>query len=176
MQSFSNDELRALLTAAKAKSESDWLLLLLSFSHGLRVSEALALKRKDVENGYITVARLKGSLRTTQPLISHADPLFDEATGVRRFVRNLAGDQPLFKIKRLTVWRRMRRYGAAAGIPVHKCHPHALKHSAAMRAIRAGVENCRQYLGHKSLDSTGAYLRVSDQQASEAVGPAFRSV
>jgi integrase len=37
------------------------------------------------------------------------------------------------------------------------------------RTQSAGIENVRQYLGHKSIASTGAYLRVNDQQASLAV-------
>jgi integrase len=61
----------------------------------------------------------------------------------------------------------MQRAGAAAGLPKHKCHPHSLKHSCAMLAIKKiGIESVRQYLGHKSLSSTGAYLRVSDGEAS----------
>jgi hypothetical protein len=33
----------------------------------------------------------------------------------------------------------------------------------------AGVENIRQYLGHKSIASTGQYLKVDDAQASAVV-------
>jgi hypothetical protein len=33
----------------------------------------------------------------------------------------------------------------------------------------AGIENVRQHLGHRSLSSTGSYLRVSDEAASGAV-------
>jgi hypothetical protein len=39
-----------------------------------------------------------------------------------------------------------------------------------MQTIKtAGIENVRQYLGHKSIASTGSYLRVNDEQASAAV-------
>ena len=67
-------------------------------------------------------------------------------------------------------WRLVRKYAKAAGIPEHKAHPHVLKHSIAMQTIgSAGIENVRQYLGHKSISSTGAYLRVTDADASSAV-------
>jgi len=33
----------------------------------------------------------------------------------------------------------------------------------------AGIEGVRQYLGHKSISSTGVYLKVDDAQASAAV-------
>lgn len=39
-----------------------------------------------------------------------------------------------------------------------------------MRAIKkTGIEIVRQCLGHKSIASTGEYLKVSDQEASTAV-------
>jgi hypothetical protein len=36
-----------------------------------------------------------------------------------------------------------------------------------------GIEDLRQYIGHKSLNSTGQYLKVSDQTASAAVAKAM---
>ena len=33
----------------------------------------------------------------------------------------------------------------------------------------AGIENVRQYLGHKSISSTGAYLKVSDADAARVI-------
>ena len=39
----------------------------------------------------------------------------------------------------------------------------------------AGIENVRQYLGHRSISSTGEYLKVSDQEASNAITSAARS-
>ncbi len=51
----------------------------------------------------------------------------------------------------------------AFGVPRHLCNPHISKHTIAMEVIHsAGIENVRQYLGHKSISSTGAYLKVSD--------------
>jgi hypothetical protein len=45
----------------------------------------------------------------------------------------------------------------------------------AMQTIKAaGIENVRQYLAHKSIASTGAYLRVTDADASSAVTAAVR--
>jgi site-specific recombinase XerD len=69
----------------------------------------------------------------------------------------------------------MRKHAKAAGIPAHKRHPHILKHSIALQTIKtAGIENVRQHLGHKSLSSTGEYLRVSDEEASAAVSKALK--
>jgi hypothetical protein len=40
----------------------------------------------DVRDGYITVARLKGSLRTVQLLMKHADELLDEKAGLTAWI------------------------------------------------------------------------------------------
>jgi len=149
--------------------------ILMAYSHGLRVSELVAIKRDDIRDGYLTVPRLKGSLRTVQPLVSDEDPLLDERKAVFDFTRNMAGNQRLFPITRRQFGRVVERHGTEAGIPRHLCHPHALKHTIAMQTIHtAGIENVRQYLGHKSISSTGAYLKVSDADASAQIASALK--
>ena len=71
MQAFSNDELLALLGAARRASERDWLMILVAYWHGLRASEVTKIQRHDIADGHLTVRRLKGSLKTIQPLIEH---------------------------------------------------------------------------------------------------------
>lgn len=175
MEALSKLELLALLAHAKRNSERDWLMILVAYSHGLRASEVVSLQRDAVKDGHITVRRLKGSLRTIQPLVSDEEPLLDERKSLFDFIRNLRGNQKLFPITRQHFWRLVQRYAAAAEIPERKRHPHILKHTIAMQTIHsAGIENVRQYLGHKSMNSTGAYLKKSDAEASAAVAAALR--
>lgn len=175
MEALSKPELLSLLKAAKTHSHRNWLMILVAYSHGLRASEVTSLQADAVADGHITVARLKGSLRTVQPLISDGEPLLNEAKSLFAFARNLHGKQRLFPITRQHFWRLVQRYAEVAGIPERKRHPHVLKHTIAMQVIHgAGIENTRQYLGHKSMASTGAYLKVSDAEASLAVGEALK--
>jgi type 1 fimbriae regulatory protein FimB len=170
MQHLTRNELLALLKAAKAESERDWLMILVAFHHGLRASEVTGIKRTAVRDGHITVQRLKGSLKTVQPLVSHDNPLLSEREALEQAVSGVPAKAKVFDLSRVQFWRLMQQHGKTAGIPAHKLHPHVLKHSRAMLAIQeAGIENVRQYLGHKSIASTGAYLRVNDEQASAAV-------
>jgi integrase len=170
LEALSKPELLALLGAARAHSERNWLMILTAFSHGLRASEVVALQTDAIADGHITVRRLKGSLATTQPLLSDLNPLLDERAGLFAFMRNLHGNQKLFPVCRQHFWRLMQRYASEARIPERKRHPHVLKHTIAMQVIgTAGIENTRQYLGHKSMGSTGAYLKVTDAEASAAV-------
>ena len=176
MEALSKPELLALLQAAKSHSRRNWLMILVAYSHGLRASEVTQLQREAVKDGHLTVARLKGSLRTVQPLISDPEPLLNEGKALFDFVRNLRGNQRLFPITRQHFWRLMQRYSEAAKIPARKRHPHILKHTIALQTIHsAGIENVRQYLGHKSMSSTGAYLKVTDSEASTALSHALKS-
>src|SRR5579863_255706 len=180
MEHLTREQLLALLRRARAGSERDWTLFLVSFWHGLRASEALALTPEHFADGYLTVQRLKGSNKTTQRLFEHADELLNERAAVEGLLAEHrsrhAGDgagQRLFPLSRFQFFRLVRLYGRQAGLPRHLCHPHVLKHSIAMQSIQeAGIENVRQYLGHKSISSTGAYLKVGDDAASRAIARA----
>lgn len=174
MKHLSKDEVRQLLTVAKAHSTRNWLILLVAYRHGMRASEIVGsrgLTNKDIRDGEIVIKRLKGSLKTIQPLGVSADPLFDEKSAIEALAAQTDG--PLFPITRQAFWHFFQTYFEKAGIAKTKAHPHILKHSIAMHAIKVtGIENVRQHLGHKSLSSTGAYLRVDDDAASAAVNQA----
>lgn len=193
MEHLSREQVVRLLTCARATRERDWILFLVSFWHGLRASEAVSLTPENFVDGYLNVQRLKGSMRTVQPLVEHEDEILDEKSAIESYLtrRGAAANRTptapahsicaenrsarLFPISRVQFYRLMRRYGRQAEIPRHLCHPHILKHSIAMQSIAAaGIENVRQYLGHKSISSTGAYLRVSDDAASRAIAAATR--
>ena len=150
-------------------------MILVAYSHGLRASEVIALSGDAVKDGHLTVSRLKGSLRTVQPLVESAEPLLNERESLFAFLSKWHGKQRLFPITRQHFWRLMQRYAEAAGIPARKRHPHVLKHTIAMQTIHsAGIENVRQYLGHKSISSTGSYLKRTDAEAADAVALALR--
>jgi integrase len=151
-------------------------MVLVAFWHGLRASEVTALTRDNVQDGFITVQRLKGSNKTVQQLFEHDSPLLNEKIAIFEFIRNLHGNQKLFPVHRSTFWRLLQKHAKAAGLPAHKRNVKMLKHSIATQTIHTiGIENVRQHLGHKSMSSTGEYLKVSDADASAAVARAVRS-
>lgn len=170
IQSLDRAELLALLSAARRKRTRDWLMILIAFAHGLRASEVVSLTGDNFSRTHLTVQRLKKSLKTTQPLLESADPLLDEKNAVLEYLHGRARNQKLFNVTRERFWQLVQEHGATAGIAKHKRHPHVLKHSIAMQTIhKAGIENVRQHLGHKSMSSTGAYLKVTDEAAAAAV-------
>jgi integrase len=179
LQHLSKHELLRLLAAARNHSELEYLAVLVGYWHGLRVSEITGptgFTPEAVRDGYITIQRLKGSLKTTQPLVRHDNPLLNERDQIIALVANSEAGKPVFHFTRHRFWMIMRRHCKTAGIAAHKGHPHILKHSIAMQTIKkAGIENVRAYLGHKSIGSTGAYLKVDDDKASQAIARATDS-
>jgi integrase len=165
MKSLTRPELNALLFEAKKSSELDWLLLLVTFNHGLRISEALALTKDNLVGNFLVVQRLKGSRRTSQPLLpSEREALLALTTVSGRF----------FPIDRRTADRRIKRYGKAAGIPAFKLHMHALKHTTGRLGYEGGmgVPELQSYLGHVNGKNTMVYLEASEEQAAAAFAAA----
>jgi integrase len=176
-------ELRALLAETRQQDTTAYVLFLLTVCHGLRVTEAISLRRRNFSTTagvtYLTVQRLKGSKKTTQRLLTNADSLFDEASVVTMYLSMLKGDR-LFPeyTSRWCVTRLVEKYGKAAGVPEHKRFVHALKHTTGMTMRLAGakLEEIQTVLGHERLDSTAQYLRVSTDEADEARDKAFAAV
>jgi integrase len=168
MKNFTKDELVNLLAAAKAASAMDYLLILLSVNHGLRVSEVLSLTSENFQDGHLVIQRLKGSCKTAQKLLPN------EAAALAEYVVT-SPDGRLFPICRKTAWEHMKKLGAAAGIDSFKCFNHALKHTCGKLGLKGGMTlpELQTYLGHKSGASTMAYLREDDETASAAFAKAM---
>jgi type 1 fimbriae regulatory protein FimB len=182
-------EVLAVLRAAKAKGTREWAMVLLAYRHGMRASEVCNLRLDDVDlkNGHIVVARLKGSLRTTQALTEHrGEPLLNEVRALRDWLRQRPNDgsDVLFvsqkggRLDRSQFFRLFRAIASSAGLPAEKCHPHALKHSIASHLVSANVNLAlvKQQLGHKSIGSTMKYINTSDRQASRATTSALMQI
>lgn len=178
-----------MLRAARAKGNREWAMIVVAYKHGMRASEVCNLRVEDVDmkNGSIVVARLKGSLRTTQAVTEHrGEPLLNELKALREWLRQRPddGSDYLFtsqkggRLDRSQFFRLFRTIASKAGVPAEKRHPHALKHSIASHLVSANVNLAlvRQQLGHKSIGSTMRYITTSDQQAARATATALMNI
>ncbi len=179
-------EMLDLLKAARKRSVRDWAMILLAYRHGLRASEVCGIKLADLDlkAGSISIKRLKGSLHTVQPLYQHrGQPLLDEAAAVRAWLRKREADgsdylftsQKGGKLSRIQFFRNFQKIAEVAGLSAEKRHPHVLKHSLASHLVvgNANLALIRQALGHRSINSTLAYIGTSDAQAAEALQKAL---
>lgn len=167
IRAFTKDELQKLLAVAKNRSAEDALMFLVSFNHGLRVSEVLNLTAENIQGDLLVVQRLKGSEKTAQPMLpNEREQLLALASKGGKF----------FPICRMTAHRRIRRYCSLAGIPAVKARMHALKHTCGTLGYNDGhgmsLPEVQTYLGHKSGSNTMVYLRASEEKASKAFAAA----
>jgi integrase len=187
MQALTQREVLSVLKFA-SDSKRNQVMILLAFRHGLRASEVCALKTSDIDlkNGTITIRRLKGSLKSTQDLLDHpGQPLMCEKRLLRAWLEERAtyhdSSDYLFlsqkggKLDRSAFYRAFQQIAKRAGLPAGKQHPHCLKHSLGYFLVEQGVSlpSIQQTLGHKSLASTGVYLRVGDDRANKDSARAF---
>jgi site-specific recombinase XerD len=73
------------------------------------------------------------------------------------------------------LFKLFRDIARKAGLGETLQHPHVLKHTAAMLMVQQGANAflIRKQLGHRSFDSTLAYVNPSDSEASAAAARAF---
>ena len=87
MNHLEKHEVLAVLKIAREQSELDWLLFTFQYIHSHRISEVLTLTPENFDGGFCTVQRLKGSLKTTQPLVTHEEPLLNERPAIDALLR-----------------------------------------------------------------------------------------
>jgi len=186
---LSPEETIGVLRMAKERSVRDWAMILLAYRHGLRASEVCAIRLVDIDmkDSILSIQRLKGSLRTAQPLYEHrGQPLLDEVAALRSWlkVRSADGSDYLFtsqkggRLDRTQFFRIFQAVAVSAGLPAEKRHPHVLKHSLASHLVAGNVNLAlvKQALGHRSISSTMAYIGTTDAQAAKAVRAALMGV
>ena len=186
---LSPEETIEVLRKAKERGARDHAMILLAYRHGLRASEVCGLRMADVDlkDGALSIQRLKGSMRTVQPLYAHrGQPLLDEVVALRSWLktRPVDGSDFLFtsqkggRLDRTQFFRIFQSVAKAAGLPGEKRHPHVLKHSLASHLVAGNVNLAlvKHALGHRSISSTMVYVGTSDLQASEAAAKALMAM
>jgi integrase/recombinase XerD len=164
------EQLQRFLEAAKAFGPREHAMFLFAVAHGARAQEICNLRLSDVnfQNEQVHIARLKGSLTSTQTLLKvKGNSLFDEKAALKAWlaVRQPDADNYVFnsqkstQLNRVTIYKIFKAIARKAGLGETLQHPHVLKHTAAMLMVQQGANAflIRQHLGHRSFDSTLAY-------------------
>jgi integrase/recombinase XerC len=120
------------------------------------------------------VRKAKGGRQRLVPIHPALEPLFVDYLQIR------AGDpeQALFvgvhgrRLSQTILTQTFLRYARAAGVTERKrITPHTLRHVFASELLRAGanLRQIQELLGHKHLDSTQRYTRVTAHELRGAI-------
>lgn len=142
----------------------DHALLLVTFRHGLRASEAAGARREDLdlEGGTLWVRRLKGGLSTEQPLGA------DEIEALQLYLATRSDEQPWLFLS--SQGRRMSRQNfhylvgeAGRRADLGHVHPHQLRHSCGHALANKGADTrlVQDWLGHRDIRHTARYTRTA---------------
>jgi site-specific recombinase XerD len=169
-KNFLNEaEIDKLFEAAKNARHGvrDHLLMMMLYRHGLRVSEAITLRRDQVNLAHarLWVERLKNSLSVEHPIAG------DELRAIKRYLATRDDKLPwLFVSERgQPMTRQAVNYliGAAAKVAgLKNVHPHTLRHSCGYYLADRGTDlrTMQDYLGHRDPRHTVHYTRVSGRR------------
>lgn len=144
----------------------DQAVLTLLYGCGLRISEALSVKRSDAPLGDTLRIVGKGSKTRIAPVLAAVRQAIDGYLTVLPF--QLEPDAPLFRAKRggplspRHVQATVQGLRGRLGLPA-SATPHALRHSFATHLLGAGADlrSIQELLGHASLSTTQRYTEVN---------------
>jgi integrase/recombinase XerD len=169
---LTEEEVEKLLAQPKKKNNKgrrDRAMLELLYATGLRVSELVSLKLKDLnlEQGYV-LCRGKGGKERIVPFGHSAQETLREYLRMVRPELLKKDDPSLFlstwgrALTRQGFWKILREYGIQAELG-KKISPHVLRHSFATHLLERGADlrSVQLMLGHSQITTTQIYTHVS---------------
>lgn len=144
--------------------QRDASMILITYRHGLRVSELVSLKwsQIDLKQGLLHISRLKNGISGTHPLFG------PELRALRALKRDYPDTDYVFMSERKTpitdsTFRKiLARAGKLAKFDL-SVHPHMLRHSTGFKLVNDGhdIRSIQHYLGHKNIQHTVRYTEIS---------------
>jgi integrase/recombinase XerD len=156
---LSEHDVFALLQAVK-DDPRDHALLRLLYNAGLRVSEAVGLRCRNLVDGVVNVAGKGGKTRTVRVSEGTWAELMELRAGAD-------AENRVFPMTSTNAFLRVRLAGKKAGL-ASNVSPHWLRHANASHALQRGcdIATVRDTLGHSSLAVTSCYVHARPDKSS----------
>ena len=193
---LTNDEIERIKTAVKHEENElarlrDASILELLFSSGVRISELVQLKQKQInfERGEFTVRGKGDKLRlvfmsdeaskmlkayikkrddNSQALFVSHSKIGNTVTKQMESMSSKTDQHNAAGLTARSVQRLVKKYAGFAGI-MHKVTPHTFRHSFATDLLQNGadIRSVQTLLGHASITTTQIYTHVTNSQLRE---------
>ncbi|MBH5369293.1 tyrosine recombinase XerC [Bradyrhizobium glycinis] len=158
----------------------DAAVMALLYGSGLRISEALSLKRREVPRpgeGDVLVVTGKGNKTRMVPVLQNVLALIQEYVAICPYP--LPAERPIFvgarggPLSPRIIQLAMERLRGALGLP-DSATPHALRHSFATHLLSRGgdLRAIQELLGHSSLSTTQVYTGIDSERLLEVYASA----
>lgn len=169
----------------------DYVILSLLYTTGIRVSELIQIRIKDLslQEPFTLLVHGKGQKSRYIPLMRNTIPIIQKYLAQNRYDRPEKLDEWLFKNhmnERFTrqginyivgKYTKMARKIAPDMIPVD-FSPHKMRHTTAMGLVESGVDliYIRDLLGHVSVKTTEVYGRADAMHKRQAIEAASKEI
>lgn len=179
------------ISLGKHNGLRDYTMLMLMYSTGIRVSELIEIKVRDVSLSppCTLLVHGKGKKSRFVPLLSNTIPIIRQYLKAMKYDRPEKIDEWLFlnhmneKFTRQGVSYLVRKYALLAKkeypdlIP-DDMSPHKMRHTAAMELVSSGVDliYIRDLLGHVSVTTTEIYAKTDSKLKREAIEAASKEI
>jgi len=154
---LTEEEIKKLVDASK--NEKERTILNMIYSSGVRVSELVNLRKKDIHfEDMLAVVRGKGSKERTVILSRIA------INCLLKYAKDIEDNGLLFPITARGIGKIVERCAKRAGIK-KKVSPHILRHSFATHMLEhdEGIRSVQSILGHESIATTEIYTHISKE-------------
>ena len=163
---INEEQYNQLIDWAKDNSIKAWLIAKVIAGTGVRVSELIGLKTKDLDKGYADIIG-KGN---KQRRIYFPNKLVEEIKdkcGKEYIIENRSGAQMTTR----GVSQLLKNAGEKAGIPKEVMHPHSFRHFFAKQFLKEknDISLLGDLLGHSDISTTAIYTRLTSEEQKEQI-------
>ena len=159
---ISKEEISSMLDKAKKDRYRNYIILLTLSRTGMRVSDLVGLRKRDIVDNTIIIREGKGKKDRVIPLESELGNILG------LYADSKSPRDKLFSLTDRQIRNIVKKY-SPDGLDVH---PHTLRHSFAVHCLKSGmnVRSLQKILGHSSLTTTQVYLDVIGKDVADDFG------
>lgn len=181
----------AQVDTGKKNGLRDYVMLLLLYTTGIRVSELIQLRVRDLSLTEPCTMRIhgKGCKGRYVPLLKTSIPHIQKYLSLMEYDCDARYNEALFKnhmgkpFTRQGINYVLKKYGCKArangdaSVP-EDLSPHKMRHTTAMELLSSGVDliYIRDLLGHSSVTTTEVYARADAQMKRKAIEAASKEI